>query len=103
MVFRDHRVLAHHGHTGDFICYGKEGAPVGDAIGIELIVRFPPLLRERLTVPDPVELDKGQEMGRFMLGSTVILLFPEGAMKWEDGYQAGSSTRLGEALGSLSP
>jgi hypothetical protein len=51
-------VLAHHGHTGDFICYGKDGdAPVGDAIGLELIVRFPPMLRERLTVPDPVELD----------------------------------------------
>ncbi len=58
MIFPEHGVLAHHGHTGDFICYGKDGmAPVGDAIGLELIVRFPPLLRERLTVPDPVELD----------------------------------------------
>jgi UDP-2,3-diacylglucosamine pyrophosphatase LpxH len=58
MVFPDHGVLAHHGHTGDFICYGRDGmAPVGDAIGLELIVRFPPMLRERLTVPDPVELD----------------------------------------------
>ena len=57
-VFPDHGVLAHHGHTGDFICYGREGsAPVGDAIGLELIVRFPPLLRERLTVDDPIELD----------------------------------------------
>jgi UDP-2,3-diacylglucosamine pyrophosphatase LpxH len=58
MVFPDHGVLAHHGHTGDFICYGKDNvAPIGDAIGLELIVRFPPMLRERLTVPDPVELD----------------------------------------------
>jgi phosphatidylserine decarboxylase len=62
-----------------------------------------PVLKDYAALPDPVELEKGQEMGRFMLGSTVILLFPEGAMKWEDGYQAGSSTRLGEALGSLSP
>ncbi len=57
-IFPEHRVLAHHGHTGDFICYGKDGAaPIGDAIGLELIVRFPPRLRERLEVPDPGELD----------------------------------------------
>ncbi len=58
MVFPEHRVLAHHGHTGDFICYGRDGqAPIGDAIGVELIVRFPPMLRDRLPVDDPVELD----------------------------------------------
>ncbi len=57
-IFPEHRVLAHHGHTGDFICYRPEGAaPIGDAIGLELIVRFPPLLRKRLEVPDPGELD----------------------------------------------
>jgi UDP-2,3-diacylglucosamine pyrophosphatase LpxH len=57
-VFPHHGVLAHHGHTGDFICYGKEGtAPIGDAIGLDLIVRFPPALRKALTVPDPIELD----------------------------------------------
>jgi UDP-2,3-diacylglucosamine pyrophosphatase LpxH len=56
-IFPEHRVLAHHGHTGDFICYGREGAaPIGDAIGVELIVRFPPLLRDRVPV-DPVELE----------------------------------------------
>lgn len=58
MVFPAHGVLAHHGHTGDFICYGRDGtAPIGDAIGVELIVRFPPMLRGRLDVADPVELD----------------------------------------------
>jgi UDP-2,3-diacylglucosamine pyrophosphatase LpxH len=58
LVFPDHGVLAHHGHTGDFICYRhSELAPIGDAIGLELIVRFPPLLRERLDVEDPGELD----------------------------------------------
>jgi UDP-2,3-diacylglucosamine pyrophosphatase LpxH len=57
-IFPEHGVLAHHGHTGDFICYGKDGqAPIGDAIGVELIVRFPPMLRDRLPVDDPVELD----------------------------------------------
>ena len=50
-------------------------------------------------LPEPVELAKGEEMGRFMLGSTVILLFPPGSMSWEEGYGAGSATRMGEKLG----
>lgn len=48
--------------------------------------------------PAPVELDKGAEMGRFKLGSTVILLLPEGAPDWDERYVAGTVTRLGEAL-----
>ncbi|WP_116367171.1 archaetidylserine decarboxylase [Parahaliea mediterranea] len=48
--------------------------------------------------PDAVELAKGQEMGRFKLGSTVILLLPEGAPDWLNHFTAGTPTRLGEAL-----
>ena len=51
-------------------------------------------------LPEPVELARGAEMGRFMLGSTVILLFPEGAMGFDDRYLAGTSTVMGQALGS---
>ncbi len=50
----------------------------------------------------PVKLDKGEEMGRFLLGSTVILLFPQGSMRWNDSFAAGSPTRLGEALATIS-
>ncbi|MGB1141524.1 MAG: archaetidylserine decarboxylase [Halioglobus sp.] len=50
-------------------------------------------------LPAPVELPKGAEMGRFLLGSTVILLFPPDAMEWEDEYAAGTPTRMGEPLG----
>lgn len=57
-IFAEHGVLAHHGHTGDVICSNPDGAaPIGDAIGLELIVRFPPLLRSKIDVADPVELD----------------------------------------------
>jgi phosphatidylserine decarboxylase len=52
-------------------------------------------------LPDPVELDRGEEMGRFFLGSTVILLFPENTVRWEESYHAGSTTRMGERLGTL--
>ncbi|MEP5764676.1 MAG: archaetidylserine decarboxylase [Halieaceae bacterium] len=51
--------------------------------------------------PAGVKLDKGEEMGRFMLGSTVILLFPEGSMQWDEQYQANSPTRMGERMGKL--
>ncbi|MFO7552964.1 MAG: archaetidylserine decarboxylase [Haliea sp.] len=59
------------------------------------------LHRDYREVPAPVRLLKGEEMGRFKLGSTVILLFPEGRMDWSPDYVADSATRLGEALGSL--
>ncbi|MCB1704424.1 MAG: phosphatidylserine decarboxylase [Halioglobus sp.] len=51
-------------------------------------------------LPQPVTLGKGDEMGRFMLGSTVILLFPQGVMRFDERYIAGAATRMGEALGS---
>ncbi len=50
------------------------------------------------TLPEAVALKKGAEMGRFKLGSTAILLFPEGAINWHELYVANSPTRLGEGL-----
>lgn len=43
-------------------------------------------------------LEKGEEMGRFKLGSTVILLFGKDKLEWLEQYSAGTPTRLGEAL-----
>lgn len=48
--------------------------------------------------PAGVSLKRGEEMGRFKLGSTVILLFGENAVAWEDQYIAGSPTRMGEIM-----
>jgi len=61
-----------------------------------------PIVHDFLQLPESVSLDKGEEMGRFKLGSTVILLFPKDSMDWDDSYVAGSPTRLGEALGDFS-
>ncbi len=60
-----------------------------------------PVERDFLQPPAPVALEKGEEMGRFMLGSTVILLFGEGAIQWQPQYAAGTPTRLGEELATL--
>lgn len=49
-----------------------------------------------------IQLHRGDEMGYFKLGSTVILLFPEGAMEWDNGLAADDSIKLGQALGQWS-
>lgn len=42
-------------------------------------------------------LKQGEEMGRFLLGSTVVLLFP-GALAFNAEWQPGRAIRLGEAM-----
>lgn len=49
---------------------------------------------------DEVSLAKGEEMGRFKLGSTVVLCFEPNKIEFED-LAAGDTTRLGEALASI--
>jgi phosphatidylserine decarboxylase len=60
-----------------------------------------PVHCDYVALPEAVELAKGEEMGRFKLGSTVILLFPKGAVEFDAGYVAASATRLGESLGVI--
>ena len=50
----------------------------------------------------PRDVQKGDLLGWFNMGSTVILLLPEGAAEWHDTLLPGSSVRMGEAIGSLS-
>jgi phosphatidylserine decarboxylase len=60
-----------------------------------------PAARRVLThVPaPPVRLEKGAELGRFNLGSTVILLFEPNRARWDARLSAGSIVRLGEPIG----
>ena len=46
----------------------------------------------------PVSLEKGEEMGRFNMGSTVILLFGKDAVEWSEALTPGRTTRLGEEI-----
>jgi phosphatidylserine decarboxylase len=48
-----------------------------------------------------ISLEKGQEMGRFNMGSTVILLLPPGAVSALDHYQGGDDVVVGQKLGRL--
>ncbi|WP_241499237.1 archaetidylserine decarboxylase [Chromobacterium sphagni] len=45
-----------------------------------------------------IRLAKGEEMGRFLLGSTVVLLFPQGPLAFNRQWRAASPVRLGEAM-----
>ena len=46
-----------------------------------------------------VQLARGEEMGRFNMGSTIIVLFGKDAIDWSDALQPGTVTRMGEAIG----
>ena len=49
-----------------------------------------------------VELAQGEEMGRFLLGSTVVLLMPNGALRFNPDWAPGRTIRLGEAMADWS-
>ena len=46
-----------------------------------------------------VELAKGAEMGRFLLGSTVVLLWPKGTLKFNPDWAPGGAVRMGQMMG----
>ena len=50
---------------------------------------------------EKIALDKGDEMGRFKLGSTVVLLFPKDAMDWSEALGAQSPLRMGEEIAKV--
>jgi phosphatidylserine decarboxylase len=55
-------------------------------------------VREWLYDGETIVLDKGDEMGRFLLGSTVVLLFPAGPLTFDPSWEPGKSIRFGEAM-----
>lgn len=48
-----------------------------------------------------IHLKKGEEMGAFRLGSTVINLFPKNSMTFASNIETGNTTRMGALLGML--
>ena len=45
-----------------------------------------------------VKLAQGAEMGRFLLGSTVVLLFPPGGLAFNPAWMPGGAVRMGEMM-----
>lgn len=48
-----------------------------------------------------ITLKKGEEMGLFRLGSTVIMLFPQNSMHWAPPLQLGQSLKMGEEIANI--
>ena len=44
-------------------------------------------------------LEKGAEMGRFNMGSTIVVLFGKDKATWNESLTAGKSVKLGESIG----
>ncbi len=49
----------------------------------------------------PVRLQQGDEMGRFLLGSTVVMLFPQGPLQFNPSWQPAGAIRMGEAMAAF--
>jgi phosphatidylserine decarboxylase len=47
----------------------------------------------------PLPVEKGAELGRFEMGSTVILLFEPGRVVWDDRLVANATVRMGQRIG----
>jgi phosphatidylserine decarboxylase len=51
----------------------------------------------------PPRVERGEEIGRFNLGSTVVVLFARGAVRWGTGLASGTRVAMGAALGRALP
>jgi len=60
--------------------------------------RYPKVSNAANASTAAIELKKGDEMGRFLLGSTVVMLFPKAALGFNPAWEPGRAIRLGEAM-----
>ncbi len=78
------------------------GAMIVAAIETVFTGQITPLANKVQTIDfskQPLNREKGEELGRFLLGSTVILLFPENACQWQPELAAGSTLKMGQLIG----
>jgi phosphatidylserine decarboxylase len=55
-------------------------------------------LREWSYTDQQIVVRQGDEMGRFLLGSTVVMLFPPGKLAWNPGWAPAATVRMGEVM-----
>jgi phosphatidylserine decarboxylase len=84
--------------VGAMIVAGIETVWEGQVAPIQREIRHQHYAKKR----DLIQLEKGEEMGRFKLGSTAIVLFGPDAVTWQEQLQAGSPTVMGELFGEIS-
>jgi len=60
----------------------------------------PGVIREWRYDEQNIVLQKGEEMGRFLLGSTVVMLFPKDGLAFNPAWTPTGAIRMGETMGS---
>jgi phosphatidylserine decarboxylase len=58
-------------------------------------------IREWRYDDENIVLAKGEEMGRFLLGSTVVMLFPKNVVSFTPDWAPSRPVRLGEAMATV--
>lgn len=105
---RNERVVCvFEGEAGPFVLALVGATIVGSMATVWHGVVNPPRpghLREWHYDDQSITLRQGEEMGRFLLGSTVVMLFPprgpgQAALQFNPAWAPGRSIRLGEAMG----
>ncbi len=88
--------------TGPFVLTLVGATIVGSMATVWHGVVNPPrpgVIREWRYDEQHIVLRKGEEMGRFLLGSTVVMLFPQGRLSFNPDWSPTRSIRMGEAMG----
>jgi phosphatidylserine decarboxylase len=101
---RNERVVCvFEGEHGPFVMVLVGATIVGSMATVWHGVVNPPrpgTLREWSYEMGSISLAKGEEMGRFLLGSTVVMLFPKGAVQFENDWTPTRPIGMGEAMGT---
>jgi phosphatidylserine decarboxylase len=99
---RNERVVCvFEGAAGPFVLVLVGATIVGSMATVWHGVVNPPrsgVLREWRYDKESIELAQGAEMGRFLLGSTVVMLFPKGPLSFNPAWQPGGPVQLGEVM-----
>ncbi|MBL8520644.1 MAG: phosphatidylserine decarboxylase [Betaproteobacteria bacterium] len=100
---RNERVVCvFEGAKGPFVLVLVGATIVGSMATVWHGVVNPPRteLREFTYPPSQVTLRRGDELGRFLLGSTVVMLFPRNTFAFNPQWQPGGAIRMGEPMGN---
>jgi phosphatidylserine decarboxylase len=105
---RNERLITYMETKAGWIAIVKVGAT---NVGSIRVLYEPDLMTNRIgkkttvhrTYPDTDSKpwEKGEEIGRFEFGSTVILLFQAEAIQWLEGVQPGLQVQMGQPIGRL--
>ena len=100
---RNERVVCiFEGDAGPFVMVLVGATIVGSMATVWHGVVNPPRpgqLREWLYEDQQLRFRQGEEMGRFLLGSTVVMLFPHDVLKFNAEWAPQRSIRMGEKMG----